>query len=87
MHPHKGKQQQAFVGVQARHAWRCVRFGNVTFRPSRQALCCQAASSHGGQPDRANVPKHNAQANQAMESLTATSKIGSEYGEVITDNS
>lgn len=69
-------------GVVLRQPWRCVRLCTQTKKPSRKAWGCQAASTPQGQPDRSNAPRRSPQAEQAMESLTSTSKIGSEYGEV-----
>ncbi len=71
---------QAHTDVQFRQPWQ--RFGKPTHRPFRKTWGCQAASSPDGRPDRANTPKRSAQAEQAMESLAANGKIGSEYGEV-----
>ena len=47
-----------------------------------KAWGCQAANTPQGQPDGSNAPRRSSQAEQAMESLTSSSKIGSEYGEV-----
>ncbi|DBA94566.1 TPA: hypothetical protein ACH3X1_002151 [Trebouxia sp. C0004] len=67
--------------LHSRQPCRCDRLCTQTQKPSRKAWGCQAASTPQGQPDRSNAPRRSPQAEQAMESLTSTSKIGSEYGE------
>ena len=68
--------------VNPRQLWHCVRLCTQAQKPSRKAWGCQAASTPQGQPDRSNGLRRSPQAEQAMESLTSTGKIGSEYGEV-----
>ena len=68
--------------VTGRQAWRLVRFKLTTRKRTNPACGCQAAGSSGGQPDKRNLHKRSVQAEQALESLTSSSKIGSEYGEV-----
>ena len=74
--------------LKTRKAWRCPRYGKMSHTERGKLSRCRAATSsedhsdHSNHSDRSSLPKHSAQAEQAMESLTASGKIGSEYGEV-----
>lgn len=67
--------------VGPRRAWHSVPFNRATHRHAAQPLRCQAAGGSEDSSHHAKASTQSAQAEQAMESLTARSKIGSEYGE------